>query len=73
MFLDGREHGKIVVYSSKIKQANVMQRGDRIFINVGCMMGNSSRVGNVVTLTYFDGNDLDVCDAVYVEVNKLVY
>lgn len=50
-----------------------MQRGDRIFINVGCMMGNSSRVGNVVTLTYFDGNDLDVCDAVYVEVNKLVY
>lgn len=66
MYLNGKSHGKIILYSSKLKQANVIQRRDTLFINVGSMMGNCSRVGNLVNLTYFEQEGLDVCDSTYV-------
>lgn len=53
LYLGQKEHAKIIVYSSRIKQANILQRGDTIFINVGSLLGNSANVGNVVNLTYF--------------------
>lgn len=36
-----------------MKQANILQRGDTLFINVGSLLGNSQKVGNVVNITYF--------------------
>ena len=73
MYLGQNGHGKIVIYSSTTKQATIVQRGDTLFINVGTVMGNSSKVGNIVNMTYFDNNALQVCESVFVEINRLKY
>ena len=73
LYLKDRPHGSVVVYSSRVKQANIVQRGSTVFLNVGSLMGNASRVGNLVNLTYFAVEGAEVCDCVYGEIKRLVY
>lgn len=73
MYLGEKEHGKLIIYSSQKNMSNVAQVSDTLFVNVGSVMGNTNRVGNIMNITYFDNPKLQFCESAYVKINKLTY